>query len=138
MTIEVSSLPMTKTKTIFAMCIWAGLAGLFVQAQPQTFRPTFAQLEKRAANLLPTKAPLQGQGLWVVAPDGTVLGGMSAEIDGHPSERAGNGPGATWKANPKFTDAVLEMLDKSLEKHGPVTLRTEKAKPLPFRGAGVK
>jgi hypothetical protein len=82
--------------------------------------------------------PLQGQGLWVVAPDGTVLGGMSAEIDGHPSERAGTGPGATWKANPKFIDAVLEMLDKSLEKHGPVAPRTEKAKPLPFRGAGVR
>jgi hypothetical protein len=82
--------------------------------------------------------PLQGQGLWVIAPDGSVLGGMSAEIDGHPSERAGTGPGATWKANPKFISAVLEMLDKSLLKFGPVAPRVEKAKPLAFRGAGVK
>ena len=35
---------------------------------------------------------LQGQGIWVVAPNGTVIAGMSAEVDGHPSEKTGNGP----------------------------------------------
>jgi hypothetical protein len=81
---------------------------------------------------------LQGQGVWVVAPDGTVLAGMSAEIDGHPSDRTGNGPGAPWRVNPKFADAVVEMLDQALRKFGPVTPRTQKAQPLPYRGAGVK
>src|SRR2546423_373438 len=45
---------------------------------------------------------LQGQGVWVVAPDGTVLGGMSAEVNGHPSDRVGNGPGAPYQPNPRF------------------------------------
>jgi hypothetical protein len=81
---------------------------------------------------------LQGQGVWVVAPDGTVVGGMSAEVNGHPSDKVGNGPGAPWKANPKFADAVIEMLDESLKKFGPVTARHQKAEPLPYRGAGVK
>jgi hypothetical protein len=82
--------------------------------------------------------PLQGQGVWVIAPDGTVIAGMSAEVDGHPSDKTGNGPGAPWKANPKFADAVVEMLDESLKKFGPVTPRQAKAEPLPYRGAGVK
>jgi hypothetical protein len=81
---------------------------------------------------------LQGQGVWVVAPDGTVLGGMSAEVDGHPSEKVGNGPGAPWRANPKFADAVVELLDQTLKQFGPVAPRAQVAKPLPFRGAGVK
>src|SRR5947199_6964900 len=45
---------------------------------------------------------LQGQGIWIVAPDGTVLAGMSAETNGQPSEKTGGGPGATWKINPRF------------------------------------
>ena len=81
---------------------------------------------------------LQAQGIWVVAPDGTVIGGMSAEVDGHPSDKSGNGPGAIWKTNPRFTDAVVELLDQSLRKFGPVKLRSVKAEPLPYRGAGVK
>jgi hypothetical protein len=81
---------------------------------------------------------LQGQGIWVVAPDGTVIAGMSAEVDGHPSEKAGNGPGATWKPNRRYIDAVVEMLDRSLREFGPVTPRTVKSEPLPYRGAGVK
>src|SRR5437899_63455 len=81
---------------------------------------------------------LQGQGVWVLAPDGTVIGGMSAEVDGHPSDKIGTGPGAPWRANPKFADAVVEMLDESLRKSGPVTPRHHRAEPLPFRGAGVK
>src|SRR4029079_18546932 len=81
---------------------------------------------------------LQGQGIWVLAPDGTVLGGMSAEVGGHPSDKAGNGPGAPWGANPKFADAVWELLDQTLRAFGPVTPRTEKARPLPFRGAGIR
>jgi hypothetical protein len=81
---------------------------------------------------------LQGQGIWVVAPDGTVLGGMSAEIDGRPSDRTGNGPGAPWKPNPKFADAVVELLDQSLRSFGPVTPRAAQASPLPYRGAGLK
>ena len=55
---------------------------------------------------------LQGQGIWIVGPDGKVIGGMSAEVDGHPSERLGNGPGAPWQANPRFADAVVELLDR--------------------------
>ena len=89
-------------------------------------------------NKIIKQMPQQGQGFWVIAPDGKVLGGMSAEVDGHPSGRQGAGPGATWKPNPKFIDAVVELLDTSLTKYGPVTPRAEKAKPLPFRGAGVK
>lgn len=81
---------------------------------------------------------LQGQGIWVLAPDGTVMAGMSAEIDGHPSDKVGTGPGAPWRANPKFADAVVEMLDQSLRQFGPVTPRHQKAEPLPYRGAGVK
>jgi hypothetical protein len=81
---------------------------------------------------------LQGQGIWVVAPDGKVIAGMSAEVDGHPSEKTGNGPGATWKANPRYIDAVVELLDRSLREFGPVTPRTVKPEPLPYRGAGVK
>jgi hypothetical protein len=81
---------------------------------------------------------LQGQGLWVVAPDGTVLAGMSAEVDGKPSERAGNGPGAPWRANARFTEAALVLLDQTLERFGPVSERKKKAEPLPFRGAGVR
>jgi hypothetical protein len=81
---------------------------------------------------------LQGQGVWVLAPDGTVIGGMSAEINGHPSDKIGTGPGAAWRANPKFADAVVEMLEESLRKFGPVTVRHQKAEPLPYRGAGVK
>src|SRR3954466_13894377 len=75
---------------------------------------------------------LQGQGLWVVAPDGTVLAGMSAEIDGHPSDRAGQGPGSPWQANPKFADAAVEMLDQALKSFGPVSPRAVKPQPLPF------
>ena len=81
---------------------------------------------------------LQGQGIWIVAPDGTVLGGMSAEVNGHPSDKVGTGPGALWRVNPRFPDAVVELLDKSLQAFGPVTPRTAKAQPLPYRGAGVK
>jgi hypothetical protein len=84
------------------------------------------------------QSALQGQGLWVVAPDGTVLAGMSAEIDGHPSDRTGNGPGAPYKANARFADAAVEMLTAALKKFGPVTPRTVKAQPLPYRGAGVQ
>jgi hypothetical protein len=81
---------------------------------------------------------LQGQGVWVVAPDGTVVGGMSAEADGRPSEKEGAGPGATWHVNPLFVDAVVKFLDETLKAYGPVTRRTAKAEPLPYRGAGVK
>jgi hypothetical protein len=81
---------------------------------------------------------LQGQGVWVVAPDGTVLGGMSAEVNGHPSDKTGNGPGAPWRANPKFAVAVVELLDRTLQSFGPVTPRTQTARPLPYRGAGIK
>lgn len=81
---------------------------------------------------------LQGQGVWVLTPDGRVIAGMSAEIDGHPSDKVGTGPGAPWRANPKFADAVVEMLDESLRKFGPVTARHQKAEPLPYRGAGIK
>jgi hypothetical protein len=81
---------------------------------------------------------LQAQGIWVVAPDGTVIAGMSAEVNGHPSEKSGTGPGATWKTNPRFADAVVELLDQSLKTYGPVTPRFAKAEPLPYRGAGVK
>src|SRR5947208_4485014 len=81
---------------------------------------------------------LQGQGIWVVAPDGTVLGGMSAEVDGHPSDKAGNGPGAPWKPNPRFADAVVELLDQALRAFGPVTPRAQTARPLAYRGAGVR
>src|SRR5438128_7288826 len=81
---------------------------------------------------------LQGQGVWVLAPDGTVIGGMSAEVDGHPSDKIGTGPGAPWRANPRFADAVVEMLDQALREFGPVTPRTQKPQPLPYRGAGVK
>ena len=49
--------------------------------------------------------PLQGQGIWIVAPNGDVIGGMSAEVDGHPSDKVGTGPGAPWRSNPKFTEA---------------------------------
>src|SRR3954466_16373362 len=58
---------------------------------------------------------LQGQGIWIVAPDGKVIAGMSAEVNGHASDRAGNGPGAPWRANPRFADAVVELLDQSLQ-----------------------
>ena len=75
---------------------------------------------------------LQGQGVWVVAPDGTVLGGMSAEVDGHPSDRKGNGPGAPWKPNPKFADAVVELLDQTLKSFGSVTPRVAKAERRPI------
>src|SRR5262245_45200000 len=81
---------------------------------------------------------LQGQGIWVVAPDGTVIAGMSAEVDGHPSDKTGNGPGAPWRANPKFADAVVELLDRSLGTFGPVAPRTAKPQPLVHRGAGVR
>src|SRR4051812_33603535 len=81
---------------------------------------------------------LQGQGLWVVAPDGAVIAGMSAENDGHPSDRTGSGPGAPYKANAKFADAAVEMLTAALKKFGPVTPRAVKAEPLPYRGAGVR
>src|SRR5947209_6789205 len=81
---------------------------------------------------------LQGQGIWVVTPDGTVVAGMSAETNGHPSEKAGDGPGATWKTNPRFADAVVDLLDESLRRFGPVAPRSAKAEPLPYRGAGVK
>jgi hypothetical protein len=81
---------------------------------------------------------LQGQGVWVLRPDGTVIAGMSAEIDGHASDRIGTGPGAPWRANPRFAEAVVEMLDESLRRFGPVTPRHQKAEPLPYRGAGVK
>src|SRR5215213_1607318 len=81
---------------------------------------------------------LQGQGIWVVGPDGKVIAGMSAEKDGHPSERQGNGPGAPYRPNPKFADAVVELLDTSLAKFGPVSPRVAKAKPLPYRGAGLR
>jgi hypothetical protein len=81
---------------------------------------------------------LQGQGVWVLTPDGAVIAGMSAEVDGHPSDKVGTGPGAPWRANPKFADAVVEMLAESLRKFGPVTPRHQKAEPLPYRGAGVK
>src|SRR5262245_45298482 len=66
---------------------------------------------------------LQGQGLWVVAPDGKVLAGMSAEVDGHPSDLKGNGPGAPFKANARFADAAVEMLTAALRTYGPVTPR---------------
>jgi hypothetical protein len=81
---------------------------------------------------------LQGQGIWIVAPDGKVIAGMSAEIDGRPSERKGNGPGAPWRSNPKFADAVVQLLDSSLREYGRVSKRDVAAKPLPFRGCGVK
>lgn len=81
---------------------------------------------------------LQGQGIWIVGPDGQMLDGMSAEQDGHPSDRAGKGPGAPWKPNRRFADAVVELLDRSLAKFGPVTPREAKPQPLPFRGAGVR
>ena len=81
---------------------------------------------------------LQGQGLWIVAPDGKVLAGMSAEIDGKPSERKGNGPGAPWQPNRRFADATLIMLDDALNRFGPVTRRIAKPQPLEYRGAGVK
>lgn len=81
---------------------------------------------------------LQGQGLWIVGPDGKVLAGMSAEKDGHPSERQGNGPGAPYRTNPKFADAVVELLDTSLAKFGPVATRMAKPRPLPYRGAGIR
>lgn len=82
--------------------------------------------------------PLQGQGLWIVAPNGDVIGGMSAEVDGHPSDRTGAGPGAPWRSNPQFANAAVELLDQTLQKYGPVTLRIAKAQPLPYRGAGIK
>ena len=81
---------------------------------------------------------LQGQGLWIVAPDGKVLAGMSAEINGHPSERKGDGPGAPWQANRRFADAAVEMLDQVIKDHGPISRRDAKPQPLPFRGAGIK
>lgn len=84
------------------------------------------------------KKPLQGQGIWIVAPNGDVLGGMSAEVDGHPSDKVGTGPGAPWRSNPKFTEAALELIDQTLQKFGPVTPRTAKAQALPYRGAGIK
>jgi hypothetical protein len=81
---------------------------------------------------------LQGQGIWIVGPDGTVLGGMSAEVDGHPADRIGKGPGSPWQANPKFADAAVELLDRTLKEFGPVSRRNVQPQPLPFRGAGVK
>jgi hypothetical protein len=81
---------------------------------------------------------LQGQGLWIVSPDGVVLGGMSAEVDGHPADRVGKGPGSPSQANAKFADAAVELLDRTLKEYGPVTKRNVKPQPLPFRGAGVK
>jgi hypothetical protein len=81
---------------------------------------------------------LQGQGIWIVAPDGTVIGGMSAEVDGHPADRIGNGPGAPWQSNPRFADAAVELLDKTLAKFGSVSQRSAKPQPLPYRGAGIK
>ena len=81
---------------------------------------------------------LQGQGLWIVAPDGTVLAGMSAEIDGKPSERLGKGPGAPWQPNRRFADAAEILLDDALKRFGPVSRRAAKPQPLEFRGAGVK
>lgn len=81
---------------------------------------------------------LQGQGLWIVAPDGRVLAGMSAEIDGQPSERKGNGPGAPWQPNRRFADATVIMLDEALKKYGSVSQRVAKPQPLEYRGAGVK
>lgn len=80
---------------------------------------------------------LQGQGIWIVAPDGTVLAGMSAEINGKPSDRKGNGPGAPWQPNRRFADATVELLDSTLKSYGPVSRRAAKTQPLPFRGAGV-
>src|SRR5262245_61012597 len=71
-------------------------------------------------NILGQKV-LQGQGIWIIDPDGKVLGGMSAEIDGHPSDKAGNGPGAPWRSNAKFADAVVELLEQTLTKFGAVT-----------------
>ncbi|MBX7106724.1 MAG: hypothetical protein K1X57_21800 [Gemmataceae bacterium] len=85
-----------------------------------------------------SQKPLQGQGIWIIGPDGKVLGGMSAEVDGHPSEKVGAGPGAPWRANPKFADACVELLDSSLTRFGEVKPRAARAEPLPFRGAGVK
>src|SRR5438874_3905943 len=73
---------------------------------------------------------LQGQGIWIVAPDGTVIGGMSAEVDGHPSDRIGNGPGAPWQSNPRFADAAVELLDRTLAKFGTVSQRSAKPQPL--------
>lgn len=81
---------------------------------------------------------LQGQGIWIVAPDGKVIGGMSAEINGEPSDRKGNGPGAPWGANPKFADAVVKSLDRTIQEFGPIEPRNVKPQPLPFRGCGVK
>jgi hypothetical protein len=81
---------------------------------------------------------LQVQGVWVVAPDGRVLGGMSAEVDGQPSDRVGNGPGAPFRPNPRFADAVLVLLGRTLREFGPVAPRDVKPQPLAFRGAGVR
>src|SRR4051812_30347294 len=89
-------------------------------------------------NSIKRQKALQGQGIWIVAPDGKVIGGMSAEQDGHPTDRVGTGPGAPWRANPKFADAVVELLDQTLKQYGPVEPRTAKAKPLPYRGAGIR
>src|SRR6266705_3032198 len=102
--------------------------------------PTRAQNDPSAVlwkSILKQK-DLQGQGIWIVAPDGSVIGGMSAEVDGHPSDRIGNGPGAPWQSNPKFADAAVELLDRTLQQFGPVTPRAVKPQALPFRGAGVK
>src|SRR5882672_5343516 len=73
---------------------------------------------------------LQGQGIWIVSPEGKVLGGMSAEVNGHPSDKGGNGPGAPWRTNGKFADATVELLDQVLAKFGTVTPRNAKAEPL--------
>lgn len=89
-------------------------------------------------NSIKQQKALQGQGLWIVAPNGDVLAGMSAEVDGKPSEREGTGPGAPWRANPKYADAALVLMDNALKKFGTVTKRSAKSEPLPFRGAGIK
>lgn len=89
-------------------------------------------------NSIKQQKQLQGQGLWIVAPDGHVIAGMSAEIDGKPSEREGAGPGAPWRANPKYADAALVLMEDALKRFGPVNKRVAKAEPLPFRGAGVR
>jgi hypothetical protein len=57
---------MTMMKTMFAICIWIGIAVLAAHGQAPPRRPTLEQLEKRAINLLPTKAQLRFQEIpWV-------------------------------------------------------------------------
>src|SRR5262249_60918859 len=62
---------------------------------------------------------LQGQGVWVLAPDGTVIDGMSAEINGHASDKIGTGPGAPWRGKPRFAGARSGVREHMPRRCGP-------------------